>query len=1035
MSKLYTKRPDHWQDKKSDNANKTSIISEYQSGKVQKNVASDKAIKQEDYDNGNRKILKASKEITESSKGDLSITEEAKNKFKQQSNTASEKIFADKYEEKVIDTTEIIESDSSNITYKANTTTFDFKTYTEIGNVGQTQIKATKNINITNFENLQIIGQEIKETAINSKTTSKKHITKTPQIRVKAGQVEQKFENLTMDKDIYQSTFEKQDYQARETSELEDYEKEPSTYYIGEVIYVSSSKKLYFINKEDCYKAFRISSKMFVKADVDNETIFNHYNEDALSFRSKREDKDYSSAILDKGYVFAISLVRPSMTVINESKLTSLNTLVLDFNNSYLDDKKLFNWSSIDSDLKGKLGSKYKAVSFANKEAVNNGITMLHRLSDKSQNQWLDIGKTRDTSSLYMGLNLSSRYNYKQMIQRQATLVNRPVFDATIDFDEEQALVETAYYQVKDEENGCFKLEATELLRNGAPLLSSDYKLEYQNKKYLLKATDSKRYSQDNEIKEATLIWKQATNLEYNYDELVTLRLATLYKDAGTTKQLTTPFEVTYKADLDKWLIYLDSTYMFKSQFSRTTRVPKDYPKGDAFCMEMTTQDYVLEHFMYQQLARHGFELPETTISKDAFEAYQRRCLYQALVNTYNVPVDTKVKEFLESVQNDGKTTGIAKVLENINNVPNELILALPPCAVGKLLYCVINADLLEYEESQLDSIRRQQMLVCLRLLATINTKKGYLKALQNYQPLTEDAQVNEEDSVDAIWHKMSSPLYFKDYGDKVSPDYGHVYGAYKVMNSLDMELKNRETTFTKHDFTVFPYVDVEHERKADAIVKQLKDGEITLQNGHPLTKLKLFSKNIPIQPVIASGYLITGTISLDGDIAVEDTTTNLTETELTIDRKKKIEAKAKADLGNVLGSLSILNADPYATKPNITFNSDLGLFSLNIDTSKTLRLPDGSIKIAGDLSNSSQEIDTEVKGNKLKGNLTLGFDLLLKNSNKEEAVSAVSSAVLAKAVAIGTAAAATAYVVSLFIPGVGEIVAGATAATAIANS
>ncbi|MDC7244272.1 MAG: hypothetical protein PQJ44_10390, partial [Sphaerochaetaceae bacterium] len=89
MSKLYTKRPDHWQDKKSDNANKASIISEYQSGKVQKNVASDKAIKQEDYDNGTRKIAKASKQITESSKGDLSITEEAKNKFKQQSNTAS----------------------------------------------------------------------------------------------------------------------------------------------------------------------------------------------------------------------------------------------------------------------------------------------------------------------------------------------------------------------------------------------------------------------------------------------------------------------------------------------------------------------------------------------------------------------------------------------------------------------------------------------------------------------------------------------------------------------------------------------------------------------------------------------------------------------------------------------------------------------------------------------------------------------------------------------------------------------------------
>jgi len=226
--------------------------------------------------------------------------------------------------------------------------------------------------------------------------------------------------------------------------------------------------------------------------------------------------------------------------------------------------------------------------------------------------------------------------------------------------------------------------------------------------------------------------------------------------------------------------------------------------------------------------------------------------------------------------------------------------------------------------------------------------------------------------------------------------------------------------------------VDAEHERKADTIVKQLKDGEITLQNGHPLTKLKLFSKNIPIQPVIASGYLITGTISLDGDIAVEDTTTNLTETELTIDRKKKIEAKAKADLGNVLGSLSILNANPYATKPNVTFNSDLGIFNLSVSQ---VSGQGDTIKVVGELSNNSQDIDKEIKGNKLKGNLNLGFDLNLKRSNKDEATSAVYEVVLAKAVAVGTAAAATAYVVSLFIPGVGEIVAGATAATVIANS
>ncbi|AJI53257.1 hypothetical protein [Francisella philomiragia] len=49
-------------------------------------------------------------------------------------------------------------------------------------------------------------------------------------------------------------------------------------------------------------------------------------------------------------------------------------------------------------------------------------------------------------------------------------------------------------------------------------------------------------------------------------------------------------------------------------------------------------------------------------------------------------------------------------------------------------------------------------------------------------------------------------------------------------------------------------------------------------------------------------------------------------------------------------------------------------------------------------LSNNSQDIDKQVKGNKLKGNLSLGFDLNLKRSNKDDNIA--TSAVVASVVA-----------------------------------
>lgn len=148
MAKVYTKRPDHWTDKDDNSASKQSKISEYQSGKVQKNIASTEALTQEELADGSRKIIKSAKVVKEGSDGKLEITEEAKTKFIQRSNTSSEKYFAKNHTEKVIDNDEDIEADTTSTTYKANSTTIDFKKFAETGNVGETQISSSKGISI-----------------------------------------------------------------------------------------------------------------------------------------------------------------------------------------------------------------------------------------------------------------------------------------------------------------------------------------------------------------------------------------------------------------------------------------------------------------------------------------------------------------------------------------------------------------------------------------------------------------------------------------------------------------------------------------------------------------------------------------------------------------------------------------------------------------------------------------------------------------------------------------------------------------------
>jgi hypothetical protein len=108
--------------------------------------------------------------------------------------------------------------------------------------------------------------------------------------------------------------------------------------------------------------------------------------------------------------------------MVNTAKLASLNVLSLDFNKSkHLDNDGYLNFESIYADLKPNL-INYRNVSCSNSQAVNDGIHKLQRLSDVDRDDWLNIGNTKSSASLYVGLNIPNQHNYVELAKRQAKL-------------------------------------------------------------------------------------------------------------------------------------------------------------------------------------------------------------------------------------------------------------------------------------------------------------------------------------------------------------------------------------------------------------------------------------------------------------------------------------------------------------------------------------------------------------------------------------------------------------------------------------
>jgi hypothetical protein len=316
----------------------------------------------------------------------------------------------------------------------------------------------------------------------------------------------------------------------------------------------------------------------------------------------------------------------------------------------------------------------------------------------------------------------------------------------------------------------------------------------------------------------------------------------------------------------------------------------------------------------------------------------------------------------------------------------------------------------MEYKEDELEDIRHQSMLVCLRLLATINTKKGYLIALQNFQPLTEYSQTKEEDAIDAIWHEMNSPLYFKDYGDSTSSNYGHVYGAYKVMNSLDMKLKDSEAKFAIHDFTVFPYVDIERERNTTAIVKQLKGVEFVEENGSyfPVFEVEVFSDTIiPASGVTANGACkISGEIALSGTLKVVDKSSPMTDATISVSKEKTLKAKIDNQITDMLKQTYVVSATPSSDKVSLSINYNIGSDG-NVTTLNVTKESDMPLIVQAKTT-TSKTSSVNIEKNKLKmtGTMEIDFDVKIEvNDDLDETGATYSLASSTVKIAVGLGA------------------------------
>jgi len=403
-----------------------------------------------------------------------------------------------------------------------------------------------------------------------------------------------------------------------------------------------------------------------------------------------------------------ITFYKCSVCMLSQKILDDLNLPYIDFDQAkHLNqDDYLINWNTVLADLLPKLQAQgYKMPDMPDKdkkfEAINNSIRDLQELSEDDINRWLDIGKTKQASSLYMGLMMASKHNFKLIKETNIRLPNKPDVVAQLDFVEEMATARKTYAKEIDHEHGRLELETHEEYVDSEIILGDNTKVNYQDGKYILESDEHDRYptaAKKNQITDGILRWYHKANGvdEDDIEEVqsVTLKLGRLKITDIDKQQLTKPYKLDYNEDKDSWLIYLDSKYFLSSHHDNSDIKETDaYPTSDALAFKLNMNDYVMETFYYQQLASQDFEIDEESIPIDDSEAMERRCLYQMLADTYGVPNDSDVKKYLKSLQEKNQTKNIESLLAIIAKAPDELILALPPSAIGKLLYLIINVN------------------------------------------------------------------------------------------------------------------------------------------------------------------------------------------------------------------------------------------------------------------------------------------------------------------------------------------------------
>ncbi|AJI53792.1 hypothetical protein [Francisella philomiragia] len=830
MAKIYDNRPSDWDDKDESGAKSQSSVSEYKSGKVQKNVVNDNSIVQEDYAGSQKKKLLSSSEVRETSKGNITTTYEDDTKLTQQSKTAKESYHSNDFKSEIKKETIVTKTANRTESIIADSTTISTNKLTETS-PGKHAITATKNINIkSNLAKISAEKLDVKGASFGM--SAKKHTEKAPFKHVKAGDVKYNVsEKLMMDADISKSSFKLQNYQTKQAEYKHPDDVADDVYYIGEVIYSPKLSKLYFVPTNLVREVFNSQQKYLSKSKTNSVYKYN-YGKRQVANRFDTSP-DLEQVLLSNRDYIHISFVRASMCMLDQSVVSNPNIVALDFSKAKLDSNtSLINWGAINSDLDSKVkGLGYKAgYKFANQDAVDDGVKYLQSLSESNINRWLDIGKTYQASLLYMGLLMAGRYNFKQISEKQARLPYKPDVIADIDYDNETAIAYKSYQHEIDEDYGVFDLITTEEYVDSEILLSQTAKVTVKNNKYVLEGDNHSKYptDKDNQIKDGLLLWSRTVSTKHD-KKIDKLKLGRLKISDIKKQTLTKPYQIDYKDD--KWLVYADSKYLLS-----THNHDLDYPTGDALIFEAAVDEhYTLEKFYYYQEARHQFELDEDIVAKDTKQKLSRRGCYESLLDTYEQSSDEKMKSYLESLQEDGKTVSIQAVIEGLEKASDELILALVPDSVGKLLYLLNN---LNEEDQKLvqtnQDLAERRVKLALKLVATFNTRKGYLVALQHYQPLTEYNQVKAEDSVDALWH--NDDMLFASSDDKTAR---LINGAYNKLNSEDMVLRLRkdDDLFYKHDYLEFIPIGVAFTREADDIVHDLKE-EDQEDTNQPLTDL-----------------------------------------------------------------------------------------------------------------------------------------------------------------------------------------------------